>query len=104
MTLIVGDDDGLWPSQEYADRIAGRLKDLDWPGTVRVECVPGAGHFVGFPMLFPPCRQCVFSSPLQLSPSISVGQLRQMQMQPERYGASFRKSCLSGVALFATDK
>ena len=53
MTLIVGDDDGLWPSQEYADRIAGRLKELDWPGTVRVECVPGAGHFVGFPYALP---------------------------------------------------
>ena len=53
IVLIAGDDDGLWPSREYADRIVGRLKDLDWPGTLRVECMPGAGHFVGFPYALP---------------------------------------------------
>lgn len=53
LVLIVGDDDGLWPSQEYAERIAGRLADAEWPGTLRVECLPGAGHFVGLPYALP---------------------------------------------------
>ena len=53
LALIVGDDDGLWPSQEYAERIAGRLADAEWAGTLRVECLPGAGHFVGLPYALP---------------------------------------------------
>lgn len=53
ITLIFGDDDGLWPSKEYSDRIAGRLKNAAWPGNLRVECLAGAGHFVGFPYALP---------------------------------------------------
>ncbi|MEW6869328.1 acyl-CoA thioesterase/bile acid-CoA:amino acid N-acyltransferase family protein [Trueperella pyogenes] len=53
IALIFGDDDGLWPSKEYSDRIVSRLKDADWPGNLRVECLPGAGHFVGFPYALP---------------------------------------------------
>lgn len=53
LSLIFGDDDGLWPSEEYSNRIVRRLRKNDWPGKLSVECIPGAGHFVGFPYALP---------------------------------------------------
>lgn len=53
LTLIYGDDDGLWPSGEYTNRIRDRLIRHGWSGSLRVERMPGAGHFVGFPYALP---------------------------------------------------
>lgn len=41
--LVAGTDDRMWPSTDYAERLAGRLANRDGPRTERLRC-EAAGH------------------------------------------------------------
>ncbi len=50
---IAGGDDGLWPSDRFAERIAERLARYAHPFADACLLYPGAGHFVSFPYALP---------------------------------------------------
>ena len=47
--VITGDDDGLWPSTTYAQRIAARLASKGRSDTFQHRQMLGAGHFCSYP-------------------------------------------------------
>ena len=51
--LISGEDDKLWPSTIYADRVVNRLVQHNFPHPYAHLKYKGAGHFVGLPYSFP---------------------------------------------------
>ncbi|MCZ2819836.1 acyl-CoA thioesterase/bile acid-CoA:amino acid N-acyltransferase family protein [Modestobacter sp. VKM Ac-2977] len=53
LMLLAGEEDQLWPSGEYVDRIEQRLADHGWAGRLEVVRSPGVGHFVCFPYALP---------------------------------------------------
>jgi dienelactone hydrolase len=51
--LISGQDDQLWPSDVFAQRVIQRLREHQHPYPNRQLSYPGAGHFVCFPYGLP---------------------------------------------------
>jgi len=49
--LVSGDDDALWPSTAFAERLLGRLDDADYPHPHEHVVAEGAGHGISVPYL-----------------------------------------------------
>ena len=47
--LVSGDDDQVWPSAAFGDRLIARLDDADYPHEYDHLVVEGAGHAIGVP-------------------------------------------------------
>ncbi len=57
--LISGDDDKMWPSTIFAERVMQRLYDQQHPFPDQHLHYEGAGHFVSFPYGYPYLPPCV---------------------------------------------
>jgi dipeptidyl aminopeptidase/acylaminoacyl peptidase len=49
--LVSGDEDALWPSTAFGDRLLGRLDDADHPHPADHVVTEGAGHAISVPYL-----------------------------------------------------
>jgi pimeloyl-ACP methyl ester carboxylesterase len=65
LMLVVGEQDQLWPSAEYAEDVVERLRSHGWDGEVETVSFPEAGHFVSFPYALPTLPPMVRLAPSQ---------------------------------------